>query len=77
MGLTTETIYIQLLDEGTRVSRPTQGVLLGKNLYRVLPTSDYDPNNERWEFLPGSVVRCRVENWSSGDILVAYELLEE
>lgn len=77
MGLTTETIYIQLLDEGTRVSRPTQGVLLGNNLYRVLPTSDYDPNNERWEFLPGSVVRCRVENWSSGDILVAYELLEE
>jgi len=65
------TVYVALLNEGTSVVRPTQAVKLGKNLYRVLPTQDYDPNDEEWEFPPGSVVECTLENRSGQEILVA------
>lgn len=66
-----QTIYVPLLNEGTSVIRPTQGVQLGENLYRVLPTQDYDPNDEEWEFPPGSVVECLVESRDGQEILVA------
>ena len=66
-----QTVYIPLLNEGTSVVRPTQGVKLGENLYRVLPTKDYDPNNEEWEFPPGTVVECVGETRGGHEILVA------
>ena len=66
-----QTVYVPLLNEGTSVVRPTQGVKLGENLYRVLPTVDYDPNDEEWEFSPGSVVECVVETRGGKEILVA------
>jgi hypothetical protein len=72
----TSKIYISLLDEGTRVFRPTQGVSLGDNVYEVLPTCDYDPRDEHWEFTPGSVVRCVLEDHGGEQILVAKELIE-
>lgn len=73
---TTETIYINLIDEGTKVARPTEGITFGNSIYKVLPTPDYDPENEHWEFPPGSIVRCVIENWSEGDILIAHELAQ-
>ncbi|MFA6280386.1 MAG: hypothetical protein WC612_06305 [Bdellovibrionales bacterium] len=51
-------IYIPLLDEGAPTLRPTQAISLGGDLYKILPTPDYDPEDETWEFLPSSVVRC-------------------
>ena len=65
------TIYIPLLNEGTSVVRPTHAVKLGENLYRVLPTQDYHPNDEEWEFPPGSVVECVPEARSGREVLVA------
>ena len=65
------TIYIPLLNEGTSVVRPTQGIKLGENLYQVLPTQDYDPKDEQWAFLPGSVVECVLESRSGREVLVA------
>ena len=65
------TIYVPLVNEGTSVVRPTQGVKLGENLYRVLPTQDYDPSDEKWEFPPGSIVECHPETRSGQEILVA------
>ena len=65
------TVYIPLLNEGTSVVRPTQAVKLGESLYRVRPTEDYDPNDEEWEFPPGSVVECVLETQSGREILVA------
>ncbi|MHB1457635.1 MAG: hypothetical protein ACYC0V_12045 [Armatimonadota bacterium] len=53
-----ETIYIQLLDEGTPTWRPTTGEKKREGVYRVLPTDNYDPEDETWEFLPGTIVRC-------------------
>ena len=52
-------IYIRLLDEGTECSRPTQALELGNGLFKVLPTSNYDPADEVWEFPPDSIVRVR------------------
>lgn len=73
----TNTIYIPLLDEGVAVVRPTQGEPLGDDVYRVLPTDDYDPNDEHWEFPPGSVVTCRRETRDGDEVLVAVSRLKD
>lgn len=67
-------IYIQLLEEGTPTARPTQAIPLGNGLYKILPTQDYDPEDEIWEFLPGSIVRCKIVkgNWVK-EIFLAIE----
>ncbi|NBX67030.1 MAG: hypothetical protein EBQ96_08555 [Proteobacteria bacterium] len=49
-------IYVTLLDEGTPTIRPTKAIVLEKNLYQLLPTPNYDPEDETWEFLPNSIV---------------------
>lgn len=71
----TRAVYVELLDEGTTVLRPTQGEILGGDHYRLLPTPDYDPDDEHWEFLPGSIVRCNKEVRDGEELLVARELM--
>jgi len=58
-------IYVQLLEEGTPTARPTQAIPLGNGRYKILPTPNYDPEDEIWEFLPGEIVRCEIDkdNW--------------
>jgi hypothetical protein len=73
--LVTETIHIPLLDEGTDVSRPTQGSAMGDNTYRVIATDSYELDGEHWMFPPGSIVRCKEKPTNAGKILVAYELV--
>ncbi len=65
------TVYVQLLEEGTLVWRPTKAENLGEGRYRLLPTDNYDPEDETWQFLPGSVVVCEMRRLSGGDCLVA------
>jgi len=69
-------IYVPLLDEGTPTIRGTQAISLGGNLYKILATPDYNPEDETWEFLPGSVVRCDkiISATTGGQILRAYEV---
>ena len=62
-----EAIYVQLLGEGTFSARPTQGFPLGGGLFKLLATPDYDPNDETWEFLPGSTVRTVTKKSTSGE----------
>jgi hypothetical protein len=50
-------IYVNLLDEGTRCSRPTKALTLGNGLFELLPTEGYNPEDEHWEFRPGTIVR--------------------
>ena len=71
----TRAVYVELLDEGTTVLRPTQGEILGGDHYGLLPTPDYDPDDEHWEFLPGSIVRCNKEVRDGEELLVARELM--
>lgn len=70
----TDTIYIELKDEGTEVYRPTQGRARGEGIYEVLPTPDYDSNDESWAFLPGSIVKCQEVEKNGQLILVAKSL---
>ena len=64
-------LYVQLLDEGTYTFRPTSARTLGGGLYELLPTPKYDPEDEKWEFLPGSIVRAVAEKLDGENVLVA------
>ena len=66
-------IYVPLLNEGTDVVRPTNGILLASGIFRVEPTADYDSELEEWQFPPGSEVRCVRERRGGNEILVARE----
>lgn len=50
-------IYVSLLEEGTPTRRPTTAERISEDLYRVLTKDNYDPEDEIWEFPPGSIVR--------------------
>ena len=64
-------IYVRLLDEGTDCTRPTQGVVLEDGLIQLLPTDNYNPDDEHWEFLPGSIVRAKEVRNADGSYLIA------
>jgi hypothetical protein len=70
-------LFIPLLNEGTDVLRPTQGLLLEAGVVQVLATTDFDPTVEEWEFPPGSKVRCVVETRGDRKLLVARHRLVE
>jgi hypothetical protein len=65
------TIYVSLLNEGTVVYRPTGGLLVGPNVYQILPTEHYEESGEIWEFPPGSIVECVVEFREGKNVLIA------
>ncbi len=52
----TETIYVRLLGEGTKVYRPAKGVIQRPGVALLLLPPDYDAEDEDWEFKPGTVV---------------------
>ncbi len=64
------TIYVYLLDEGTDCWRPVSAEHLRDDVYRIKGEPP-DPEDEKWEYLPGAVVRCRQQKLSGGDCLVA------
>lgn len=64
-------ILVRLLEEGTDVSRPTKATVLQNGLYKILPTVGYNPDNETWEFPPGSVVSAEKRRDESGEYLLA------
>ena len=64
-------IYIRLCDEGTEVFRPTSAEQLQSGFFKVLPTSNYDPRDVTWEFVPGSLVECEKRKLQGGEVLVA------
>jgi hypothetical protein len=67
-----DTIYVALLDEGIDVWRPVEAQKLSPDTYLIVD-QDYDRAIERWEFEPGTVVRCRKERRDGREILVATE----
>lgn len=71
-----DTIYVALLDEGTNVWRPVPARRLDDSTYEVLRPTDYDPEDETWEFPPGSVVQCAPRQVSGGERLTAVRLQE-
>jgi hypothetical protein len=68
----TMTVYVSLLDEGVDVWRPVSAEQVGEDTYRIIGEAP-DPDDEKWEFLPGQLVRCRMQQLYEGEFLVAYE----
>jgi hypothetical protein len=64
-------IHVRLQDEGTEVCRPTEALDLGNGFFKILPTKRYDPQDEKWEFPPGSVVRGKSIGDADGAYLLA------
>jgi hypothetical protein len=67
----TDIIYVRLLDEGTEVYRPVHATKIADNAFLLEPTPHYDPEMERWEFPPNSVVTCELKELSNGVVLIA------
>jgi|SRR5664280_2024627 len=67
-----ETMFVELLDEGADVWRPVSALVLPDGLHR-LPLAA--PDEERWAFAPGTVVRC--ERRGMGLLAVESVLVEE
>jgi len=61
------TIYVRLTDEHVEVYCPVDAEHVEGNRYRILP-QPYDKTMETWEFEPGHVVECALEDRS---VLVA------
>jgi hypothetical protein len=69
--MTTDRIYVALLDEGTAVWRPVSALKIDQNTYVILQPDDYDAEDEKWEFPPGSVVVVEERKTADGAIQAA------
>lgn len=64
-------IYIQLLEEGTKVYRPVPAIEIENNIYEVQGFEIYDLEDEVWEFLPGTYVLVEEQSLDGEYVLVA------
>lgn len=64
-------IYIQLLEEGTKVYRPVPAIEIENNIYEVQGFEIYDPEDEVWEFLPGTCVLVKEQILDGNNVLIA------
>lgn len=67
-------IYVQLLDEGTVVYRPVPARKISSSICVLEGADLYDPDNEVWEFLPGTQVIVEEKEFSDGTHPVAVKL---
>jgi len=65
------TIFVELLNEGTYVLRPITGEKVSEGKFRLIATSNYDPDLETWRFTPGTIVECEWEDHDGERLLVA------
>lgn len=65
-------IYIQQFEEGTPTYRPVPAIkLYNKNVYILKGEDIYDPEDEVWEFKPGTHVIAEKRKLSDGMFLIA------
>jgi len=64
----------RLLSEGTEVFRPTLAEDLGEGVFKVLAAPNHDPENETWEFPPGSLVQCEQRMSNGQNVFIAIEV---
>lgn len=62
------TIYMSLIDEGTDVWRPVLAEELENGIYRICGPQ---PEDESWQFAPGSLVKGEMRKLSGGTRMVA------
>jgi len=64
-------IYVQLLEDGTKVYRPVPANKIENGIYEVAGFEIYDPEDETWEFPPGTHVVVEEQNLEGETVLVA------
>ena len=71
-------IYVDLPDEFAAVWCPVEATQVRDDLYRIVEVNS-DPQDTRWAFNTGALVRCRPTLTRDGKqtILVAYEQVFE
>jgi hypothetical protein len=67
-------VLVRLLGEGTVVYRPSPATRIADKVYRLGPSEGYDPEDEHWEFPPGSTVRCEARMFDGSLVMVAIAL---
>ncbi|GGZ25402.1 hypothetical protein GCM10011273_08470 [Asticcacaulis endophyticus] len=63
-------VYVELLDEGTPVWRPSSAIKVDGNVF-VLTNENHDPNTEQWSVLPGSLITIEQQQITDGSLGVA------
>jgi hypothetical protein len=51
-------IHVMLLNEGVTTAKSVMARALANGNYKILRPDDYDPEDEEWEFVPGTIVHC-------------------
>ena len=69
----TEIIYVQLLNEGTKVYRPISARKISDETYVIEKQDLFNPKDEFWEFLPGTHVRVEKKLLQGQFVTVAVE----
>jgi len=77
MSESSPVVYVQLLNEGTPAWRPTFARFIKDDIYELLPTEHYDPEDEEWEFVPGTIVHCGVGLVVAGGTLIKMAALKK
>jgi hypothetical protein len=71
--MSTNQIYVALLNEGTDVWRPVGATQIRRGIFRIDARA---PADDTWQFPQGSHVRCEPHVFDGGEIgLVAVEVL--
>ncbi len=65
-----QTIFVELLREGTPCWRPVQAEHLGDELYRIIEPI---PEGEVSAFAPGDTVKCKMHRFANSDGLLAHQ----
>ena len=69
-GMTATTIYVYLPREAVPVWAPVDAEHVRDDIYRILDCRGEDAEVEFWK---GLSVRCRLQRFDDGEVLVAYE----
>lgn len=63
-------VYVELLDEGTPVWRPSSAIKIDGSVF-VLTNENHDPDIEKWSVLPGSLITIEQQQTTDGLLGVA------
>ena len=63
-------IYVYLEEEGVDVWRSVQALRLENDLYQII-SENPDPEDERWQFSTGDIVRCKERTFADGKTALA------
>lgn len=66
-------IYVQLLDEGTKVYRPLPAKKIQDDVYELQGAELYGKGDEIWEFTPNSRVFVKEDCLGGEKVLIAFE----